>query len=129
MATWEGLSCNIIPEGQKADLIFYGSEGSLRLQGNGGYTIHDVKGKEIKKVAGGGDPHALNFIETVRGKAKLNSEIEEGYKSTLLCHLGNIAQRTGRALKCSPKDGQILNDKEAMAFWKREYAKGWEPIV
>jgi hypothetical protein len=47
----------------------------------------------------------------------------------LLCHLGNIAHRTGRTIRCSSKDGSILNDKEAMAFWTREYAKGMEPRV
>ena len=130
MATWEGLSCNQPPDGQKADAIFYGDKGSLRIAGSG-YTIHDVKGKQIEKVAGtGGDNiHIANFLAAVRGSAKLNSEIEEGYKSTLLCHLGNIAHRTGRTLRCSAKDGHILDDKDAQAFWKREYAKGWEPAV
>jgi predicted dehydrogenase len=130
MASWEGLSCATIPDGQKADVVFFGSEGSLRIAG-GGYSIHDPKGKEIKKISGsGGDAiHIGNFLATIRGSAKLNSEIEGGYRSTLLCHLGNIAHRTGRSLRCSPKDGRILDDKEAMAFWKREYAKGWEPTL
>jgi predicted dehydrogenase len=131
MATWEGLSCNQFPDGQKSDVVFHGEKGCLRISG-GGYTIHDLKGKEIEKSAPGGSADALhigNFLAAIRDKAKLNSEIEEAHKSTLLCHLGNIAQRTGRALKCSPKDGKILEDKDAMAYWKREYAKGWEPSL
>ena len=36
----------------------------------------------------------------VRGMEKLNSEIEAGHKTTLLCHLANIAHRTGRAVRC-----------------------------
>ncbi len=97
----------------------------------GNYSIHDEKGKEVEKVdAKRGDAdHIANFLAAIRGSAKLNSEIEEGHKSTMLCHLGNIAQRTGRALKVSPKDGKIIADKEAMGFWKREYAEGWEPKV
>ncbi len=43
--------------------------------------------------------------------------------------MGNIAQRTGRALKCDPKNGRILDDKQAMSQWDREYEKGWEPKV
>jgi predicted dehydrogenase len=130
MATWEGLSCNQFPDGQKADVVFHGEKGSLRING-GGYTVHDPKGKEIEKVSGnGGDTgHLANFLEAIRGGAKLTSEIEEGHRSTLLCHLGNIAHRTGRTLRCDPKDGKILDDKEAMGLWKREYAKGWEPAV
>ncbi len=57
----------------------------------------------------------------------LNSEIEGGYKSTLLCHLGNIAHRTGHTLNCDPTNGRVLNDEAAMALWKREYAKEWTP--
>jgi predicted dehydrogenase len=128
--TWEGLSCNNFPDGQKADVIFYGDKGSLRITGSG-YSIHDPKGKEIEKVAGGGgdSTHIGNFLAAIRGAGKLSSEIEDGHKSTLLCHLGNIAHRTGRALKCSAKDGAVIDDKEAMTFWKREYEKGWEPTV
>jgi predicted dehydrogenase len=130
MATWEGLSCNVQPEGQKADCVFYGEKGSLRISA-GGYTIHDAKGKEIEKQTGktGDAEHLANFLNAIRGSAKLNSEIEEGHRSTLLCHLGNIAHRVGRTLTCDPKTGRILNDKDALAYWKREYAKGWEPVV
>jgi len=39
-------------------------------------------------------------------------------------HLGNIAHRTGRSLQCDPRNGHILNDKPAMAYWTREYEKG-----
>jgi predicted dehydrogenase len=130
MITWEGLSCNRMPGSQPADIIFHGEKGSLAIDG-GGYVVYDKDGKEVRKVSGpGGDAvHVGNFLQAVRGGARLNSEIEEGHRSTLLCHLGNIAYRTGRALKCDPKNGHILGDKEAMEFWSREYAKGWEPKV
>ncbi|MFH1300732.1 MAG: gfo/Idh/MocA family oxidoreductase, partial [Planctomycetota bacterium] len=59
----------------------------------------------------------------------LNAEIEIGHKSTLLCHVGNIAHRTGRTLTCDPTNGHIQNDQAAMALWTREYEPGWEPKV
>ena len=62
-----------------------------------------------------------------RGETKINSPIDEGHKSVLLCHLANIAQRTGRTLHCDPKNGHILNDAGAMKLWRRAYEKGWEP--
>ncbi len=129
--TWEGLSCNgYRPGGHGDEMIFTGEEGSLGISG-GGYTIYDLNGKVLKTVKGpGGDTtHQVNFLDAIRGEAKLNSEIAEGHKSTLLCHLGNIAHRTGRTLKCDPKNGRILDDPEAMEMWSREYAKGWEPKV
>lgn len=128
--TWEGLSCNRLPAGKSADVIFYGELGTLIIDGNG-YKVYDQAGKELRQVNGsGGDvTHIRNFLEAVRGNGRLNSGIEEAHKSTLLCHLGNIAHRVGRALECDAKDGHILQDKQAAAFWTREYAKGWEPRV
>jgi hypothetical protein len=32
-------------------------------------------------------------------------------------------------LRCDPQNGRILDDKEAMALWTREYERGWEPRV
>jgi predicted dehydrogenase len=128
---WEGFSCNNIPREKPADIQFCGENGTLTINGSN-YTIYDVKGKEIEKTekgAGGDGAHFANFIESVRGDAKLNSPITEGHKSTLLCHLGNIAHRTGRTLKCSDKDGKIENDADAMKLWSKEYAKGFEPKV
>lgn len=129
--TWEGLSCNgFRPGGRGDEMVFTGTEGSLGISG-GGYTIYDLNGKTVKTVKGsGGDTtHQTNFLDAIRGQAKANSEIEGGHKSTLLCHLGNIAQRTGRTLNCDPKNGHVLDDEEAMTFWSREYAPGWEPKV
>ncbi len=97
----------------------------------GGYTIYDPSGKEIDKGTGpGGDAvHLQNFVDAVREEAKLNAEIEEGHKSTLLCHLGNIAYRTGRTIRLDPKTHRIVGDREAEGMWRREYEKGWEPKV
>ncbi len=128
--TWQGLSCSQLPDNRVADVLFIGDKGSLAIRG-GGYTVYDPKGKPIRKSDGpnADATHTGNFLDALRKGGKLTSEIEEAHKSTLLCHLGNIAHRTGRALKCDAKDGHILDDKQAMTLWTREYEKGWEPKV
>lgn len=128
--TWEGYSCNQVPTGPKPNALFQGEKGSLALNDTG-YTVYDEKGKEVKKEAGGaaGDAlHFANLLAGIRTGAPLNSEIAEGHKSTLLCHLGNIAHRTGKRLVCDPKTGRP-QDADAMRLWSREYAPGWEPRV
>ncbi|HVJ80644.1 MAG TPA: Gfo/Idh/MocA family oxidoreductase [Planctomycetia bacterium] len=127
---WEGLSCSQMPENRASDVVFVGDKGSLSIKG-GGYVVYDPKGKQIKKVEGKGADaeHVGNFIEAIRSGESLNSPITEGHVSTLLCHLGNIAYRVKRTLKCDPKSGAIHGDSEAMTHWSREYAKGWEPKV
>lgn len=130
-ATWEGHSSHPRGfEGTGYGVQFYGEKGYLLMAGNTCKFL-DLNGKETKVIAARHNDadHFGNFIKGIRGEAKLNSEIEEGVKSTLLCHLGNIAYRTGRTIHLDPRTHKIANDKEAMALWKREYRKGWEPRV
>ena len=111
-------------------MIFHGEKGSLQIEG-AGYAIHDLAGKEIARGEGeaGDASHLQNFIAAIRGDAKLNAEIEEGFKSALLCHLGNIAWRTGSEVHFDPKGQQILGNPAAAALWTCEYRKRWEPAA
>ena len=128
---WEGCSWQRRGPGDaEAEIVFYGEEGTLSLAGTG-YTISDSKGKEVAKGKGEGSdkPHTQNFLDGIRTGAKLNAEIEEGHKSTLLCHLGNIAYRTNSVLSLDPQTHQVMNNPAATALWSREYRPGWEPKV
>jgi predicted dehydrogenase len=129
---WEGLSCNRMPKGKSLDLVFHGENGSLSIDG-AGYTIYNPAGDEVRKVTSPGldqtGIHLRNFVEGIRAGVTLNSEIEEAARSTLLCHLGNIAYRTSKTLICDPRDGRIQNDPAALQLWSREYNPMWEPKV
>ena len=131
---WEGLSCNGRGiEGNGFGVTFHGEDGTMLIAG-GRYTVYDKSNKQVKKVTDVSDTdrnavHISNFLNSIRSGERPHSDIEEGHKSTLLCHLGNIAQRTGRTLNCDPKNGRIVGDKEAIALWGREYEPGWEPKV
>jgi predicted dehydrogenase len=130
---WEGLSCNRNGINQSGfGVTFHGETGSMEI-GDGGFVLYDDRNKEVKKanLNRGDTEHIVNFLEAIRSEKplSLNAEIEDGHKSTLLCHLGNIAHRTGRALTCDPQNGHILNDKDAMKLWAREYNPQWEPKV
>jgi hypothetical protein len=138
---WDGKSRNNY-ETFKAGrgTIIYGTEGSVWVD-RGGYILYDRNGKEMRRnqsagkeggtqLGGGGDMstlHVRNFFQAIRGKEKQRSPIDEGATSTLLCHLSNIAYRTGEVLECDTKNGHITNSAKAMKLWKREYEKGWEP--
>lgn len=141
--TWEGRSCNGRPvEGRGRGSAIYGTEGTVIVDRNG-YEVYDHNNELIKEVKAeseastmdtkGGDmmtrTHMENFQAGITDDAELNSPIEEGHKSVLLCHLGNIAQKTKRALVIDTANGHIKDDSEAMSMWGREYASGWEPDV
>jgi len=73
------------------------------------------------------DTHIKNFFNVIRGKeAQLNSPIEQGAVSQMMCHYANISYRIGKSFDVNIKDGHIL-DNDAMKLWGREYEKGWEP--
>jgi len=143
--SWEGRSCNgRSVEGSSVGVMFYGETGSLLIESGNSYKIYDLKNTLVKEVKNDrtvdarnvADPaqeldalHIQNFFDGIKKGTKLNSDIVSGHQSTLLVQLGNIAQRSGRTLNIDPKNGHILNDKEAMKYWSREYQPGWEPKV
>ena len=91
--------------------------------------MYDRSNKEVKSGTGnnGDIEHIENFLDAIRSDTPLdlNAEIQIGHTSTMLCHLGNIAQRTGRTLSINPKNGHIVGDDAAMKYWQRDYADGW----
>ncbi len=128
---WEGLSWS--PYGPQANgfgISFHGEKGTIVLDGSN-YKLFDIKNKEVGgREAGGSErEHIANFLACIKTGDRPHADIEEGHKSTLLCHLGNIAHRVNRVLTTSEKDGHIQNDPEAMKLWSREYRPGWEPKV
>ena len=143
--TWEGRSCNGRSiEGSSVGCIFYGETGSLFIESGNAYKIYDLKNNLVKEVKNDrtidarntADPaqeldalHLQNFFDAIKKGSKLNSDIIGGHKSTLLVQLGNIALRSGHTLNIDPKNGHIVDDKDAMKYWAREYEKGWEPKV
>jgi hypothetical protein len=59
----------------------------------------------------------------------LNQPILEGHKSTLLCHLGNIAHRSGATVQTDGTNGQILYDENQQKLWRRQYDPAWEKLI
>ena len=104
-------------------VIFYGSEGYLVVDGYASW--HAVLGRERKPAASAnveGD-HFKNFVDAVRSRdaGSLNCNIEEGHKSTVLCHMANVSYRTGRSLEFDPASEKFVNDEEANKLLSRDY--------
>jgi len=79
-------------------------------------------------LPGNGDAnHFENFINAMRSRkvADLNCDILEGHRSTVLCHMANIAFRLGRTLSFDPKTETFVGDgaKQANTFLTRDYRK------
>ncbi len=141
--TWEGRSCNGRPtENRGRGASIHGTTGTVVLD-RSGYVVYDLENNEIARgvqgestdaldTRGGGsltDRHIANFLDAVRGEATPTAPIDDGHRTQLLCHLGNIAQRTNGVLHCDSQTGRIVDNVEAMGLWSREYEPGWEAKV
>lgn len=139
--TWEGHSRGLIqPDMPGRGAIIYGSKGSIWLDRNF-YKRFGLDGKLIKEeleadasattntmgVGSLDNVHVANFFEAIRKDTPLNSPIADGSISTMLCHLGNMAQAAGVTLEVDKNTGKVTNSAKAMEYWKRDYEKGWEP--
>lgn len=129
-ASWEHSSCQARKPETFPLVTFYGDRGSLSLEDNS-YTICDPQGKASlhAKPSGNVRTHIADFLDCIRNGGRPQADIEEGQKSTLLCHLGNIAYRTGHTIHFDPATRKIVNDPAAQALWSREYRPGWQPRV
>jgi len=128
---WEGQSCDPRGfEGAGFGVNFHGEKGTM-VMADDTCAIFDLNNKLVREIKGkrGDVLHFANFADGIRDGKKLNSEIGDGQKSTMLCHLGNIAWRSGHTINLDANEGKILGDRDASKLWQREYRKGWEPKV
>lgn len=141
LISWESKSCNGTKMyGRDRGVVIVGTTGSIVLD-EGGYEIYDLKGAKTSEHMTGKasqsadltgadtmtDSHFANFIAAIQKGEKLNQPIESGNISVTMLQLSNVAWQLERELKLDQGTGHVTGDKEAMAFWGREYEKGWAP--
>ncbi len=141
--TWTGHSRgHIQPEKPGRGVSLYGSKGAIMLDRNF-YKLFDLDGKLIKNEIEEGESkttdtqgmgnldvnHVANFFAAIRVNEPLNAEIKDASISTMLCHLGNMAQSVGHTLIIDKASGKVINCDIAMSMWNREYEPGWEVTI
>jgi predicted dehydrogenase len=108
----------------------YGENGWMLLT-NASWTAYDAAGKVVKQgqssLADAQQVHIRNFLDAVRSRNRelLNQEIYSGHVSTLMCHAGNIAWRTGKKLRLNPET-ESFDDPAANKLLGREHRQGFE---
>ena len=108
---------------------FVGEKGSLFVF-RGGISTNPkelMKGVEMPKIGGSlaNIAHVNNFFDCVKSRKAPNADISIGHHSATVCHLGNIAVRTGKKINWDPKTETIVGDAEASKWLTKEYRKGY----
>ena len=126
--TWTGHSRGMMkPKRPGRGITIYGSEGSIQLDRNF-YQLYDLQGNLLKEELEGAESattntrgeggldvnHVGNFFDAIRSDKSLHADIKDASISTMLCHLGNMAQDTGETLKNDSTTGKVLNNEPAM---------------
>jgi predicted dehydrogenase len=110
-------------------IAFYGEHGTLLVDARN-WRIEDpdgdLKPAESTPASGGQAPHIQNFLDCIKTREKPNADIEIGHLSTRLCHLANIAHRTGRRLTFDGASESFPRDPEANQLLSREYSRRFE---
>ena len=108
----------------------YGEHGWVLIV-NTRWRAFDSKNKLVKEGTTDNDEimaaHSRNFLDAMRSRQRdtLNQEILSGHISSTICHMGNIAWRTGKKLKFDAAT-ETFDDAEANKLLGREHRKGWE---
>jgi predicted dehydrogenase len=106
-------------EGESFGITFYGEKGTLAIDSKGWRVTDGAEASDTGRLTDG--PHLQNFLDCVRSGGRPNADVEEGHKSTRLCHLGNIAFRTGGTIVFDAATETIKDDPEANKLLRRGY--------
>src|SRR5262249_51509078 len=127
--TWEHRIWSRIGfEGQSWGLALYGERGMLIFTDKGWHVANGIEASDraAPDIERG---HVRNFLDCIRSGGRPNADIEEGHKSTRMCHLGNMALRLGRTLRFDAKTETCTGDADANRLLGRSYRKPYTAAV
>jgi predicted dehydrogenase len=108
--------------GEKGELFVTRGKIELKLDGEkiepGKFPTPTVKLTESGN-------HHKNWLECIKTRKAPICDVEIGHRSATVCHLGNIALRTGKAIVWDPAKEEIVGDAEAAKMVTKVYRKPW----
>jgi len=132
VVTWTSSE---IAQGKPFTLDICGTRGTLTLLRSGFQVAPEMLGSGKAKTPAmealqvkGDDlnvAHARNFLDCVKSRKRPNADVEEGHRSAVMCHLGNISTRLGRSVRWDAAKEQVVGDVEANHMLGRPYRAPW----
>ena len=126
------VSCTLGKPGNPGGVIFECEKGTVAVRrGPLTVTINGEKVADPYKLPTGdtklyvSNNHFGNWLDCIKTRKLPICDVEIGHRSATVCHLCNIATRTGRKITWDAKTETIAGDKEAAAMLTKEYRKPW----
>ncbi|HVQ27546.1 MAG TPA: hypothetical protein VMV01_20315, partial [Planctomycetota bacterium] len=151
VATW---SSHEVAAAGEDGLTFYGTKGTLKLSRAGFEIVPELEvppEEQIPRFSGprtapatpaprttplqesGYDqvrdqfvPHVRNFIDCVKSRKAPISDLASSHRSSVPCHLANLALRLGRTLRWDDAKQDVVGDPEASKLLTKEYRSPWD---
>lgn len=114
------------PNGKGGAVELDGDKGSMIID-RSGWTFYPREGPPQKHPGSELEiPHVTNFADCIQNGARPSVGIEDGCKSALMCHLGNIAAFVGHQVRFDPARQTFPGDEAASALIARPYREKWQ---
>jgi len=72
--------------------------------------------------------HHRDWLDCIRARRRPICDVEIGCRSVTVCHLGNIAIRSGKVVEWDPKKEVITNDESLNRWLNRSYRTPWKSV-
>jgi predicted dehydrogenase len=137
--TWHRLEYTYKVDGDKIPVICGGeSQGGIKFYGTKGW-VHVSRGflktfpaelanekigpNDIRLYKSPG--HREDFLRCIVSRERPICDVEIGHRSVCVCHIGNIALRTGRALRWDPEAERFIGDEDANRWLSKPMRAPW----
>lgn len=111
------------------DVEFHGSDGWIKVNRS---RLEASDPAILQEPLGPGDVHLYespghhrDWLNCIKTRRQPICDIEIGHRSVTVCHLENIALRTGRTIEWDPKTETITNDPILNRWLSRPYRTPW----
>jgi predicted dehydrogenase len=107
---------------------FVGEKGSLFVT-RGKLTVTPKELAEeyvVPKGESSNVRHVTNFYDCIKSRKLPAADVAIAHRSATVCHLGNLAIRSGKKITWDPEKETIVGDKDLVKLLTKEYRKPWE---
>jgi predicted dehydrogenase len=116
-------------DGRGEGIRFYGTEGWVHVDRG---LLKASPPELLQEQLGPGDVHLYrsdshhqNWLDCIKTREKPICDVEIGHRSVSVCHLGNIAIRTGRKLHWDPERERFVGDEDLNRWLSRPMRAPW----